>query len=154
MSTKKLSLEERLSLAAKKGKKKSKSSKNVVPSNANKSQVNSIGLTKEINAKKTQQIDMNGSSKETEQELDSVKENTNLNNRNQEQTVKDNDSINEKNNEENNNKEAKVESVENNLLVSNDFIDIHGEKVESVSTDDFTLFKDWLPDNYMSLLRL
>lgn len=151
MSTKKLSLEERLSLAAKKGKKKSKSSKNVVPSNANKSQVNSIGLTKEINAKKTQQIDMNGSSKETEQELDSVKENTNLNNRNQEQTVKDNDSINEKNNEENNNKEAKVESVENNPLVSNDFIDIHGEKVESVSTDDFTLFKDWLPDNYMSL---
>lgn len=150
MSTKKLSLEERLSLAAKKGKKKSKSSKNAVHSNVNKSQSQTIESNKDIDHSKTQQIDISGPSKDTKPELDSTKYSTNLNYIDQEQTVNDGDDINKKNNEEND-KDTRDVFIEGNPSGPNDFTETQGEKIESLPTDDFTLFKDWLPDNYTSL---
>ena len=56
MSNKKLSLEERLSLATKKGKKKSKASKNTLLSNGTKSQQQKFDLTKETDENRTRQF--------------------------------------------------------------------------------------------------
>lgn len=150
MSTKKLSLEERLSLAAKKGKKKSKSSRNAAHASINKSQTQTIGSTKEIEDNKTQQTDISESSQNIRQRVDSAKVNTNLNDIDQEEVINGNDIINNKDNEEND-KETKNGSIEDNLLSSNDFTETQVEKNKTVQTDDFILFKDWLPDNYTSL---
>lgn len=152
MSNKKLSLEQRLSLAAKKGKKKSKASKNTLLSNGTKSQQQKFDLTKETDENRTRQFTNYELDKDKEQRSNVAQENTKVNKDiDREQTVISN------NNDTNNNsngeslRDAISESIQKGPVDPNSSTKIENEKVESLPLKEFSLFKEWLPDNYTSL---